>query len=326
MPQAGPLRRIHRHCARECRYAGSADQGENRRYDSVRTRYALTVDAAEFVTALPVALTAAAQESSRYAIDGVLLEADDHGARLVATDGRRMVVTELRQCQGDFRGQVILSRRLLQLAERLTGRDADHLVVSIARPKASKDTDPAGQVFVAGPDWLLSTHECEGSFPRYRDVLPESHSRFAIGRAALIETLTEVSLATTLDRKAVGVDLYADRVGLSADAPGVGTAEAQLAAEFLGGGDSEIHTGFNPAFLLDALRTLPGEHIILDVAQNIFGCDRSVIGRPALLYTEHDPLTRWIVMPVNAALPVTRANLGSNYPEDLEGEELADAG
>jgi len=48
----------------------------------------VTADAAELVGALRIVSLAMARETSRYAIDGVLLESDDQGTRLVATDVR----------------------------------------------------------------------------------------------------------------------------------------------------------------------------------------------------------------------------------------------
>ncbi len=295
-------------------------------YPVVASEYAgdgITVDAAELVAALKVCTVATAKEPSRYAIDGVLLESNGKGTRLVATDGRRLVVTELRMCDGDLDGKAILPSRLLQLVERLTERNVDHLLLAVSREKNDKGEELPGRIYVAGPDWLVSSYECDGSFPVYRDVMPRSHSRFAVERVALIEVLSEVSLATNLESRMVCLDLYHDRVHLSATAPGVGTAEADLVAEFPGGGDSEIHTAFNPSYLLDALKTLDGDRVVIDVDQNGFGSDRSVFGKPALLYAEHDPITRWVIMPVNAGLEPTRANLGSNYPEHLMEEASA---
>jgi DNA polymerase-3 subunit beta len=52
----------------------------------------VSIDAAELVGALRIANLAVAKETSRYAIDGVVLESDQKGTRLVATDGRRLVV------------------------------------------------------------------------------------------------------------------------------------------------------------------------------------------------------------------------------------------
>ena len=280
----------------------------------------VTIDAAELVTALRIVEPAVARESSRYAIDGVLLESDDKGTRLVATDGRRLVVVGLHAVESEFTGRVILPGRLVRLVEKLTEKHTDYLVLSVARQKAKNGEEIPGQLFAAGPDWLLSTYEPEGRFPLYQDVTPQSHSKFAIDRGALVELLAEVALATSDDSKMVRLDLSPQQVRLSAASAGVGESSAVLPARFLGGGDAVIRTAFNPAYLLDALKSLSGDTLIIDVDQNEFGCDHKVFGKPAILYAEHDPVTRWVVMPVNAGLAATRANLGSNFPKDLEEE------
>jgi DNA polymerase III sliding clamp (beta) subunit (PCNA family) len=147
--------------------------------------------------------------------------------------------------------------------------------------------------------------------------MPPSHSKFAIDRDNLVESLSEVALATNDDSKMVCLDLSPEHIRLSAASTGIGESSATLAAEFLGGGDAVIHTAFNPAYLLDALRSLSGDSVMIDIDQNGYGCDGKVFGKPALLYAQHDPTTCWVIMPVNAGLPATRENLGSNFPEGL---------
>jgi len=88
-----------------------------------------------------------------------------------------------------------------------------------------------------------------------------------------------------------------------------------------GDGDAVIHTAFDPAYLLDALKTITGVTAVLDVEQNGLGCAHHALGRPAMIYDRYDPVVRWVVMPINAGLPATRENLGSNYPKDLDDEQ-----
>ncbi len=280
----------------------------------------VNVDAAELITALRVVEPAVARESSRYAINGVLLESDDQGTRLVATDGRRLVIAALHVVDSEFTGRVILPGRLVRLIEKLADKHTDYLVLSVARQKAASGEEIPGQLFAAGPDWLLSTYEPEGRFPLYQEIMPRSHSRFAIEREGLVELLSEVALATSDDSKMVRLDLSPQQARLSAASAGVGESAAVLPVKFLGGGDAVIRTAFNPAYLLDALKSLAGDTVVIDIDQNGYGCDRKVFGKPAILYVEHDPATRWVVMPVNAGLPATRENLGSNFPKELEAE------
>ena len=280
----------------------------------------IEVDAAELVHAVKVASHAVAKEPSRYAIDGILLESNEQGSRLVATDGRRLAMVELRNA-GELDDKVLMPHRFCRLIEKLTARDTDFLALAVHRQKAEKGGTLPGRIFAAGPDWVLSTYECDGNFPVYRDVVPRSHSKFALDRAQLLETLTEVALTTNEESRAVRLDLGPQELVLSAEAAGVGSSEAKLALEFLGGGDAVIRTAFNPAFLLDALKTLDSDAVVIDIDQNGYGCDGKVFGKPALIYDRHNAVVRWVLMPVNAGLEATRENLGSNYPEHLDKEE-----
>ena len=96
---------------------------------------------------------------------------------------------------------------------------------------------------------MLSTYECDGRFPIYRDIVPRSHSKFALDRTQLLETLTEVALTTNEESRMVRLDLGQQELVLSAEAAGIGSSEAKLPTEFLGGGDAVIRTAFNPAYL-----------------------------------------------------------------------------
>ena len=282
----------------------------------------IEVDAAELVHAVKVASHAVAKEPSRYAIDGILLESNEKGSRLVATDGRRLVTVELRNA-GELDGLALMPHRFCRLIDKLTDRDTDFLAIAVHRETNEKGESLPGRIFAAGPDWLIATHECEGRFPIYRDVMPRSCSKFAIERRALAETLMEVSLTTNEESRMVRLDLGPQELLLCAEAPGVGRSEAKLRIEFLGGGDAMIRTAFNPAYLLDAIKTLDSDAVVIDVGQNGYGSDRKVFSKPALIYDRYNAVVRWVLMPVNAGLEATRENLGSNYPEHLDEEQEA---
>jgi DNA polymerase III sliding clamp (beta) subunit (PCNA family) len=273
----------------------------------------VSINAAELVAGLRITGLAVARETSRYAIDGVLLESDDQGMRLVATDGRRLVVVGLPVVESEFSGRVILPGRLVRLVEKLTEKHTDYLVLSVARQKAASGEEIPGHLFAAGPDWLLSTYEPEGQFPLYREVVPASASRFAVDRALFTETLRQVMLATGDYSRGVAVRLRPRSIELAASSAESGSAHAKLPARFLGGGDRVIHTGFNPDYLLEAVKTLPGDRVVLDVAQNGCGSDGQLFGKAALLYGADDPRVRWVLMPLNMGYPATQEYLGSNF-------------
>ena len=56
------------------------------------------------------------------------LESSEKGSRLVATDGRRLVMVELRNC-GELDDQALLPHRFCRLVDELTERDTDFLAI-----------------------------------------------------------------------------------------------------------------------------------------------------------------------------------------------------
>lgn len=276
---------------------------------------------------LAIAQVATAQESTRYALDGILLEADKKGVRLIATDGRRMVFVQLGPRNGAFKGQVVLPRRIAFLLGKLIAKkNSDHLEVVIrANTDAKGDKEPA-DLFLIGSDWLLSCKEVDGSFPRYTDVLPKSHSKFVVKRQAFLDTLGEVALASNEENRGVRLDLSAENIRLTAGPTEVAQSHGCVPCTFAGGGDDAIITGFNPAFLLDAFKHEHGDRVVIDVAQNRFGqLDGKVYGSPALVYGQDHLEVCWLLMPINLGLAPSRESLGSNFPEENEPKEATPA-
>ena len=278
----------------------------------------LTLDSQELRSALTTTLIGTAREPTRYAIDGVLLEADDNGARMAGTDGRRLAIVTLTPLEQEFHGGVILPARYATLITKLIDRKAeDHVRVSIQpHPDEDGKMQPS-DLFVAGPDWLLTSKEHEGIFPRYTDYVPCSASQFVIDRRAFLDTLDEVAIATNEEARGVQVDLRPRSVKLSAHAPGLGESSGTVRARFEGGGDSRIITGFNPGLLRDILKTLAGDQVVIDVGQNLLDrVSNTVRGRPALIHSATSQAVRWVLMPINTGLQASPETLGSNFEAD----------
>ena len=272
-------------------------------------------DAERFGSALATALVATAAEASRYSLNAVRLEADAKGTRFVAIDGRRLVVCDLHTEDCRFRGEVNLPKPLANLAVRLIDARSDEPVVLLVRENPDKNGEPQpADLFVRGPDWMLSSKAAEGTFPKYHDVIPKSASRFVVDRRQLLDTLDAVAVSAGDDHRSVMLDLNTDAIKLSAASPEVGESSAEVPAVFQGGGDRRIITALNPAYFRDALRTLTGDQVVIDVQQNGFSPnDKSVSGKPVVMYDADSPTTSWVVMSINTGLPPSHETLGSNF-------------
>ncbi len=69
---------------------------------------------------------------------------------------------------------------------------------------------------------MLSSKATEGTFPKYRDVIPKSASKFVADRRQLLDTLDAVAVSAGDYHRSVMLDLNADAIKLSAGCPEVG--------------------------------------------------------------------------------------------------------
>lgn len=109
--------------------------------------------------------TAAAPEgSSRYAIDSVLLERDDDGARLVATNGRILAVVPVEDADGDVPGPI--SQATIRAACKDKSKSRSEAEILVPDEKVAR---------VVGKD-SLSEHprpDDGARFPDWRAVVPK---------------------------------------------------------------------------------------------------------------------------------------------------------
>jgi DNA polymerase III sliding clamp (beta) subunit (PCNA family) len=114
----------------------------------------LGIQMSRFREALKTALVGIAKESTRYAINGVLLEVNK-GARLVATDGRRLVSRELLPpLETDAEFSVILTSRFCKMLTRLTDtRNEEEVLWLWVKANANeKGEKTPSDVWAVGPD------------------------------------------------------------------------------------------------------------------------------------------------------------------------------
>lgn len=112
-------------------------------------------------------LLAAARESSRYAINGALLERDGTNARLVATDGHKCAILDCPDLDGVGNDSTIIPAPFLKAAAKMCGK-GDTLTVRVH--KGGKITVSVRALF---GEVSMTGIAVEGTFPTYRDVIPK---------------------------------------------------------------------------------------------------------------------------------------------------------
>jgi DNA polymerase III subunit beta len=201
--------------------------------------------AAELRAMIRRTVFATAKEAGRFALHGVLFRVADQALELVATDGRRLAraLHSLGQKAGR-EVKVIVGAKALSLLDRVIGEGAGDVAVAVHERQV---------MFRCGAALVIS-RLIDGTFPVYEDVIPKPSSKaFSCEVGAFATALRRASLLTTRDAMSVQLDVARDLVTLRSRAADVGEAKVELAVAYDGPGE---RLGFNPAFLLDALKVM----------------------------------------------------------------------
>ena len=236
------------------------------------------ITAGELHRLIAMTIFATARENSRYAINGVLIERDKKKLVVVATDGHRLALAK-GACQSahDEGRTAIVPTKALNLLLRLFD-DADQTV----RVKIADN-----QILFATDDAELASNLVDGNFPPYKDVVPKDGDKKAsVSTDLFISGVRRAALLTNEESKGVRMAFSPDGLTLRSRAPEMGEAEINIdLAEFTG---EEIEIGFNPAYLLDALKVVDDNQVQLEF---------KAPNKPGVLRT--GPNFLYVIMPVN---------------------------
>lgn len=246
---------------------------------------------------------ATARETSRYAINGVLMKRDGKKLEMVATDGRRLAVSRSQIAGGKASGgsggenvTCIVPTKALNILTKLA-RDPEETVriaVSDARIFFAFETTPPGggkdPDKHPAPRAILSSTLVEGSFPPYEDVIPKDQDkRITAMRDDLGAAVRKASVLTNEESRGVRMAFSSKdkRLTLSSRAPEMGESEISIDLADYQGDDIEI--SFNPSFITDVLRVVPQQQIIVEL---------KAPNKPGLIRSETNDFL-YVVMPVN---------------------------
>ncbi|HEY1785348.1 MAG TPA: DNA polymerase III subunit beta [Pirellulales bacterium] len=191
-------------------------------------------------------------ESSRYALGGVLLEFSEDKIVGVGTDGRRLAKMEVpaQSIGGHVSGDAttIVPTKAMQLIERaLLDPDAEIHV-------AARGND----VLVKTPRATIYSRLVEGRFPKWRDVFPQrtgaARIEFTVG--PLHSAVRQAAIVTSEETRGVDFTFDAGTLVLSGRAAEVGQSRVELPIGYDG---PQISISLDPRYVNDFLKVLDAE-------------------------------------------------------------------
>lgn len=212
------------------------------------------VDGEELAEAINQVVVAASADSARPILTGVLFESSTDGLRMVATDSYRLAVRDLGGV--GLEGTGLVPARGLRELPRTIG--ATKVTARLGEREAVFSSDKG----------TLRLRLIEGTFPKYRSLLPESYpNQVIVQKDDVLDALGRVSLVAE-DHIPVRLKLTEGGVEVTVTRQDVGGESEHLPGTFTGS-DDDVTVAFNPRYLADGVGAVVGDDVRIQVIDGV---------------------------------------------------------
>jgi len=218
-----------------------------------KNKEVIKLEQADLKQMLTLTSFAVSFDETRYVLNGILFKIDKNNLILVATDGKRLAVVERKLKQGTEKDmRMILPIKTIQELNRNLQDEGE---VSVVLGENQAMLDLGGVVIVS--------RLIEGEFPDYQQVVPPvSNTKVVVDRQQFLLAIKRAALLSTPDYQAVKLEIFKDKMVVSKSTPDVGESREEVSVSYQG---KEMMIGFNPVYLIDALKNLQNDKIEFEV-------------------------------------------------------------
>lgn len=225
-------------------------------------------------------LFATAKETGRYAINGVLWEIKGKRLFLIATDGRRLARCRVNLVSAPNESvdeqKIIVPTKAMALLDKIGSRDKDMVAVKLV----------GNQILISCANVVISSNLVEGNFPKYEDIIPTDYDKkLTLYTEAVLSAVRRAALLTSEESRGIKLSIGKDSLLFSSRAPETGDAQIRMTIDYKG---KPIDVGFNPQFLIEALRVMRTPEFEMELGQP---------DRPGLIKSGADFL--YVLMPIS---------------------------
>lgn len=195
---------------------------------------------------------AISRDETRYILNGVLIEIKTDKITLVATDGRRMAYTERKvETKGQKPKKMIIPTKTINELNKTLKEGP--MKIHFGENQTTFDLG----------DIVIISRLIEGEYPQYEQVIPkEQKEKLKVKRDDLLAAAKRASLLTNQDSQAIKLDIFKTKVVISKNTPDIGEAREEISATY---NNDNLTIGFNPTYLIDALKNIDQEEIGLEL-------------------------------------------------------------
>jgi DNA polymerase III beta subunit len=193
-------------------------------------------------------------DRTKHGTSGVFLSISDNHVKMVANDGRRLseVKKKVDNPHGISKSCVIPIKGILQI-QRIAGEQEDLVKLKIEEKR----------IFVKTKNSTLCSQLLEGQYPKYEEVIPTNlDKRISMDKNVFASAIRRVSIMTTDEYKLLRFKFSGETLEIKCLSPDVGESKTVIPVEYSG---EELEIGLNPDFLLDYLKNVDSEGVLLEL-------------------------------------------------------------
>jgi DNA polymerase-3 subunit beta len=197
-------------------------------------------------------------EDTRYFLNGAKFVLKPQSLTLVATDGHRLALVEVKHQTGVPQdvGVILPKKTLLELGKLLAEGEGDIQFES-----------GENHLFFEVGGRILISRMIDGQFPAYERVIPKGNDKkVEFERDRLTSAVKRVSILSNDRSRAVKFNVQAGKVEISSESPDFGEAHEQVVVDYAGPG---LQICFNAQYVADFLSVVETDHVQLEVKDEV---------------------------------------------------------
>jgi DNA polymerase-3 subunit beta len=203
---------------------------------------------------LSMTVFAMSRDETRYVLNGICFIINKDHIKMVATDGRRLaIISQANKTGLKAEKKIIIPAKTTQELLRSL-KDAGETKIVFSKNQAMFQID----------NLIIISRLIEGEFPNYEQAIPKQvKNKLKVNQEDLFSAIKRASLLTTPESQAIRFQLQKNRLAVSKTTPEIGEVKEDLVAEY---GGEEFLVGFNPGYLMDALKTIEEKELEIELS------------------------------------------------------------
>ena len=202
---------------------------------------------------------AVSKDETRPVLNGVFWQVKGDGITMVSTDGHRLVrhrkaVDLARQLNGRDQAEAIIPPRVLQSLVKLLSGEG----------RLSRCVIGENHILFDLGDTRLVSRLIEGPYVDYEQVIPKDNvQEVTVSNSSIAPSVRRVSILSSAQTHQIRLGLRRNEIELSAvNQDFGGEARESIQADYSG---AEMDVGYNSVYLLDILKRIDSEDVILNL-------------------------------------------------------------